>query len=365
MSVEPAMPAQKISVFGGGRVQAACGQTIPFSGQKDQALPGFLAVSPGVNYSREKLAAMLWSDSGDRQARDSLKQALLRLRRSLDPFGKELLVTDRQSVMLASDSVRVDVVLFEDLMRDQVPESIERAASLYSGDLLDGIQVRDATFEDWLELERQRLRTLATSAWTDFMKQSFNRGQHKRAVGAARQLLSFDPLHETACRILMHAHVERGERTQALKLFERLQSRLQQELAVAPEPETVALYQSIRNRYASKRVTGRGAVTSTADGAKIADQLGFNKPAGPSIAVLPFSIIGNDTEKDYFADGLTEDIITDLSQISGLFVVSRHCAFMFKGEQIQIQRIARELNVSYILEGSVRATTDRVRILHS
>ena len=82
----------------------------------------------------------------------------------------------------------------------------------------------------------------------------------------------------------------------------------------------------------------------------------------PAIAVLPFVNISGDPEQEYFADGLSEDIITDLSRVSSLFVVARHTVFSFKGRAVQVQDIARELGVCYVLEGSVRKADGRVRI---
>lgn len=85
-------------------------------------------------------------------------------------------------------------------------------------------------------------------------------------------------------------------------------------------------------------------------------------PDKPSIAVLPFETIGDDSEQDYFADGITDDLITDLSKISGLFVIARHSVFTYKDKPISIEQIHRELGVRYILEGSLRKAGDRVRI---
>ncbi|HEY2889346.1 MAG TPA: winged helix-turn-helix domain-containing protein [Dongiaceae bacterium] len=82
----------------------------------------------------------------------------------------------------------------------------------------------------------------------------------------------------------------------------------------------------------------------------------------PAIAVLPFVNISGDPEQEYFADGLSEDIITDLSRVSSLFVVARHTVFSFKGRAVQVQDVARELGVCYVLEGSVRKAEGRVRI---
>jgi adenylate cyclase len=82
----------------------------------------------------------------------------------------------------------------------------------------------------------------------------------------------------------------------------------------------------------------------------------------PSIAVLPFTNMSGDPDQEYFSDGITEDIITDLSQVSALFVASRNSAFTFKGKAVEVVEAARKLHVGYVLEGSVRRAGNRVRI---
>jgi len=81
-----------------------------------------------------------------------------------------------------------------------------------------------------------------------------------------------------------------------------------------------------------------------------------------TICVLPFSNMSGDQEQEYFSDGITEDIITDLSKVSALAVVSRNSAFMYKGKHVDVPKLARELKVGYVLEGSVRKAGGRVRI---
>ncbi|MCH8002220.1 MAG: tetratricopeptide repeat protein [Proteobacteria bacterium] len=85
-------------------------------------------------------------------------------------------------------------------------------------------------------------------------------------------------------------------------------------------------------------------------------------PDKPSIAVLPFTNMSGDPEQEYFADGMAEDIITDLSKISGLFVISRNSSFAYKGKAPDVRQVGRELGVRYVLEGSVRRAGDQVRI---
>jgi TolB-like protein/Flp pilus assembly protein TadD len=82
----------------------------------------------------------------------------------------------------------------------------------------------------------------------------------------------------------------------------------------------------------------------------------------PSIAVLPFNNMGGDPDQEYFADGVTEDLTTDLSKVSGLFVIARNSAFAYKGKAINVEQVAEELGVRYILEGSVRRAGNQLRI---
>ena len=82
----------------------------------------------------------------------------------------------------------------------------------------------------------------------------------------------------------------------------------------------------------------------------------------PSIAVLPFNNMSGDPEQEYFSDGITEDIITDLSKVSGLFVVARNTTFTYKGKPTKVQQVSQDLRVRFILEGSVRKVGSRVRV---
>ena len=92
------------------------------------------------------------------------------------------------------------------------------------------------------------------------------------------------------------------------------------------------------------------------------ERMAFPLPDKPSIAVLAFDNLSNDPKQDYLADGLAEDIITDLSKISGLFVIARNSSFSYKSKNVPIKTIAQELGVKYVLEGSVRRSDDTLRI---
>ena len=85
-------------------------------------------------------------------------------------------------------------------------------------------------------------------------------------------------------------------------------------------------------------------------------------PDKPSIAVLAFDNMSGDPEQEYFSDGIAEDIITEISKISGLFIIARNSSFSYKGRALEVKRVARELGVKFVLEGSVRKAANRVRI---
>ena len=101
--------------------------------------------------------------------------------------------------------------------------------------------------------------------------------------------------------------------------------------------------------------------------ARVGSLVGMTRPAlvlpdKPSVAVLPFTNMSGDSEQEYFADGITDDVITELSQFSELFVIARNSSFQYKGRSLDVRQVGRELGVRYLLEGSIRRIGDRVRI---
>jgi TolB-like protein/DNA-binding SARP family transcriptional activator len=351
-----AVAAVRLTLFGGFEAQSAQDHPVEIAAQKDRALLALLTLSPGARHSRDKLASLLWSDRGDRQARDSLKHALSRLRQCLKA-SPSALVTDREWVRVDPAVMTADVPEFERLVAEGTTEALERATALYRGDLLDGIGVRDAAFEEWLLVERQRLRQSAEAALTQLMTQALAAGARDRAAAAARRLFALDPLRESACRALMRILAEQGQGAQALRLYETLRDRLHAELGVKPEAETVRLYEDIRSRRIATPTeppAGVPALQSPPESLPL--------PSKPSIAVLPFQNLSGDAEQDYFADGMVEEIITALSRIRWLFVIARNSSFTYKARAVDVKQIGRELGVRYVLEGSVRKAGNKVRI---
>jgi TolB-like protein/Flp pilus assembly protein TadD len=109
-------------------------------------------------------------------------------------------------------------------------------------------------------------------------------------------------------------------------------------------------------------IRDQGAVTAASQVANFPGSSNPTLPDRPSIAVLPFANISGDPEQEYFVDGVTESLTTDLSRISGAFVIARNTAFTFKGKAVDVKKLGRELSVRYVLEGSVQRSGNRLRV---
>ena len=110
-------------------------------------------------------------------------------------------------------------------------------------------------------------------------------------------------------------------------------------------------------------VRAEGPVPATATQARPAvGQIDLSLPDKPSIAVLPFANMSGDPEQEYFTDGITEDIITELSRFHSLFVIARNSSFSYKGQSPDMRRVGKELGVRYVLEGSIRKSAQRIRV---
>src|SRR5262249_22772694 len=190
----------------------------------------------------------------------------------------------RQTITLDGSLVDVDVLAFEQLVREGTLASLARATEIYRGDLLEGVAIRDPAFEDWLLVERQRLRQLFERALTGLMSQALAGGQREQASEAARRLLQIDPLSEAAYRTLMQIHADEAQVAQALKLYEALRERLYRELGVAPEAATVALHDRIRQRRTTPAV---GAETETAPAAPAPSGEGSPGPGTAAVGRAP------------------------------------------------------------------------------
>src|SRR5262245_24735082 len=171
-----------LQLLGGFAVRLGSGQALSLGTRKAQALVAYLAVPPGRAHSRDKLASLLWGDTGEEQARQSLRQTLVVLRRALPTGRPPILIVDRDSLALAPTAIEVDVQAFERLAAGGSAKALDEAMGHYHGDLLEGFRVNEEPFEDWLRVERARLRQLAVETLTRLLTLHSKAGETERAV---------------------------------------------------------------------------------------------------------------------------------------------------------------------------------------
>ena len=347
----------QLRLLGGFEARLPSGQTVEISGKKTQALMAFLALNAGKKLPREKLADLLWSDRGNTQARSSLRQALGTLRRDLDGIDPEPLIIDADSLGGDASALSIDVVEFERLAASAKVDDLRRAAALYAGDLVDGLVIRDPAFEEWLSFERTRLRDMAFAVLDKLSAQLAG----AERIAAAKRLVALDPVREDSHRALMRAYAAHGHADQAIRQYNICRDTLKRELQVEPSTETERLHRQI---VEARQANPNAAVpmASMAEAAVPPIPSAESLSSGIPIAVLPFGNMTGDPAQDYFSAGITEDIITDLSKVSKLNVVARNAVLAFNDNPVDIRQIARQLQVDFVLEGSVRRAGGRVRI---
>src|SRR5262245_46108183 len=242
-----------LQLLGGFAVRLGSGQALSLGTRKAQALIAYLAVPPGRATSRDKLASLLWGDTGDEQARQSLRQTLVALRRALPASKPPILIADRDSLAFDPAAIEVDVQAFERQAAECSAKALDQAMTLYQGDLLEGFRVNEEPFEDWLRVERARLRQLAVETLTRLLAHQSRAGETERAVHTAARLLALDPVQEGVHRTLMRLYARQGRRGEALRQYQVCAGVLQRELRAEPEAETKHLYRELLQQAARPR----------------------------------------------------------------------------------------------------------------
>jgi DNA-binding SARP family transcriptional activator len=242
----PRVDVLHLSLLGGFRAHLDANPPMVLPARKAQALLAYLALPLGQAQPRDKLAALLWGDMAQPQARASLRQALTSIRRAL--AGGEILRVDAETVALDPAAVVADVVTFQQKVKDGTRAALEEAAGIYQGELLAGLALNEAPFEQWLLAERERLHELAVGALAKLLAQQRAAGAVEAAVESALRLLALDPLQEPAHRALMRLYAQLGRRGAALRQYQVCVAALERELRAEPEAETRALYQELLRR---------------------------------------------------------------------------------------------------------------------
>ncbi|MEZ4707273.1 MAG: BTAD domain-containing putative transcriptional regulator [Caldilineaceae bacterium] len=270
-----------IKLFGSLEIQLNGEAVDGFRSNKARALLAYLAVEANRPVARTRLATLLWGDYPDAQARKSLRNVLANLRQILTPAGlaeSPHLTIDRQTVQLTvdGDSCQVDVVRFDECVRNaQAVASVTsknallaEAAALYRGELLAELSDVDSPdFEEWRVFQQEARHRQFMQALQQLTAAAIDEADYATAHGYAQRQLQLEPWQESAHRQLMHILALQGDRGAALSQFAACQRALAAELGVAPDAETMALYEQIKVgevlRKGEGEKGGRGDVRST------------------------------------------------------------------------------------------------------
>ncbi len=357
--------------------------TAVLSQPKRVALLVYLVVAGARGFlRRDTLLALFWPELDEEHARAALRQALTFLRHEL---GEDVIRSrGAEEVGIEPERLWCDAVAFDDAVRSG---DLEGALALYRGDFLAGVHISEcAEFERWLEAQRNQLRDRAADAASRLVDRAEGAGSRAEAARWARRALELRPDDEHALQQLVVSLDRTGDRARALREYQSFAERLAAEYQAKPSPETQAIVSEIRARPGSSptptagptppalaqalqasvawRRQARlvailgGLVVAGVGAYRVLDSGGGATTAGarpdvPRLAVLPFENLGA-PEDEFFADGITEEIMTKLAGLSGLAVISSQSAMKYKGTQKSTSQIGTELDVQYLLQARIQ-----------
>ncbi|HEY0529440.1 MAG TPA: BTAD domain-containing putative transcriptional regulator, partial [Gemmatimonadaceae bacterium] len=318
---------------------------IPLAGPPAQrhriALLALIATAYPQPLTRDRAMAMLWPEKDVASARRLLNLAVHVLRAAL---GEGAINSTGDGLLLSPSHIDCD--LYE-LRKAIEADASERVVRLYTAPLLDGFHLDDSSeFAYWLDERRNELSHAYAGALLTLAERQERAKEHHARVRTCMRLVVADPHSGRYAQALMRALDDAGDRHSALQHASEHARRRKADLDLDSDPTVDALAEALR------RAPPRKA-------APVVDA----QPSTPSVAVLPFVSLSTDTRYEYFADGLTEDIIAHLSKIHALRVISRTSVIPFRQRHFSIKEIADTLRCTTILDGTIRYADDRVRIV--
>jgi DNA-binding SARP family transcriptional activator/TolB-like protein len=300
---------------------------------------GYVARSPGIAVPREALAGLLWPQNQD--ARHRLRHAIMQLRRSLERAAPHLAVS-RESLCL--QDAAADWQRFERLCQSPDRIDLRTAAALYRGAFLADTTLPSAACDEWVTLERNHFHNLAAGLLDRLALAESAAGDHDAAFDAAARLLALEPLSDPAMRTAMKAHAAAGKRAQTLRLYRDFRDRMLAELKVEPEAATRELARDINRSLFPVVAPGIAA-----------DKMRwpFELPR-LSVAVQPLDNHTGKAGNDYLAEGLTDDLVTDLVRSGRGLAVDR----ITDGRQ-RYARLPGPADADYVVRGSAQRGAGR------
>jgi TolB-like protein/Tfp pilus assembly protein PilF len=293
--------------------------------------------------SRDRAMAMLWPERDVTSARRLLNLAVHVLRSAL---GEHAIASTGDGLLLNPSCVNCDL---HQLRAAIDADATDRVARLYSAPLLDGFHLDDSSeFGYWLDERRSELSHAYVGALLAISERQQQSGDLHGRVRTCLRLVAADPHSGAYAQSLMRALDDAGDRLGALQHASDHARRRRADLDLEPDTAVVSLAERLRAAPAKQTPEAAQGLSTQ-----------------PSVAVLPFVNLGanEDAENGYFADGLTDDVIAHLSKIRALKVISRTSVAPFRERQQSVREIGWTLGASTLLDGSVRRSGNRVRIV--
>jgi DNA-binding SARP family transcriptional activator/TolB-like protein/Flp pilus assembly protein TadD len=400
-------------MFGDMQIDDPGGAPVNLPGRRERVVLAFLALAPEFKASRRNLIELLWGDKADDTTLDNLRTCLWSLRKSLGEGGHDLILSDRSWVRLNHDLLEVDLWRFCELAKSDDSDDLEQAAALFSGELLEGLDLASDEFADWIRGERDRLTEIRLDVLSRLLQRHQESGGSEAGLSAGQEILRLDPYNETALRGVMTLYAVSGRRNMALQTYQRFAETLERDLGVEPEAETRETFQALSQSNGSgtavppagadaaspqapKAPTGpsplmralriplwafAGAATIALLALIVTGVIFWRVPAlappmvsgwisglkteiegtPPSIAVLPFRGHG-DRSAETYAAAISDIITSTLSQTSNMVVISRSSVERYHKNPPPAPVIAQQLGVRYLLEGSITKFGDSVTV---
>ena len=390
-----------LKLLGGASIQTPSG---PLTGRATQrrriGLLAMLAVARHRGISRDKAVAYLWPEQDAEHGRPLLSDSIYRVNQAL---GGEAILSTADDLRLSSELLPSDVADFEDAIERG---EWQRAVQLYGGPFLDGFFVSDAEeFERWVDTERARLGRAYARALEALSEDAERRGDTVEAVRWWRALAAHDPYSSRVAVRLMRALDRAGDRVAALQHARVHATLLAEEFGTEPDAAVAELAASMRAQPiapSAPPVASAPPPVAAAPAEPLVGESGAPSVAAPprprqrkrrwqavvalvavliaiavaargrahegrgsdlaSVAVLPFIDLSPAGDREYFSDGMTEELINTLGRVQGVRVASRTSSFSFKGKPSDVRAVGEQLGVATVLDGSVRTAGDKLRI---
>ncbi len=338
--------------------------TLP-SSRKARALLVYLAAT-GRSHRRERLCSMFWDIPDDPRA--ALRSSLSMIRRIVDTPDHKRITAERDTIRFDADDVEID---FSAIRRLLLPgsaiiatEELEKAAAAFRGEFAEGAELPNCPdYQAWCVAEREEARRLRATILKMLIER--HEGAPEKALPHARSLALVDAEEASSHIALLRLLLATGRHREAEEQRE-VSANLLQSRAGSVQELTRAWAGLLAQHGAAAQPSSSIAVSEPMTApAPVTEAPPAIRPQGAGrrpLVVLPFDNISRNPEQEYLADGITEDLTTDLSQVSALFVVPRNKAFAYKGKATDLADIARTLNVGHVLQGSVQKSGEQIRI---